>query len=110
MPIKAFLSFLPVLLCVAVYGQRSSVTVGASFTYTFSFHYNTGQELPVNKSDTYRFEVLRRDDSGYYRVRCTLVGFSRYATGQKLVNNNLAENPYHSAEDVAGTALLYRPF
>jgi hypothetical protein len=110
MPFKFYLSLITVLLCASVYGQRSSIKAGSSFTYTFSFHYNTGQELPVNKSDTYRFEVLRRDDSGYYRVRCTLVGFSRYATGQKLVNNNLAENPYHSAEDVAGAALLYRPF
>ncbi|HSC38558.1 MAG TPA: hypothetical protein VLD19_11815, partial [Chitinophagaceae bacterium] len=93
-----------------MYGQRSSITTRTSFTYTFSFHYTTGQELPFNKSDTYRFEVLRRDDSGYYRVRCTLVDFNRYGAGQKPAGNSPTDDSYTNTDDIAGAALLHRPF
>src|SRR5882757_1920234 len=110
MPVKTFLCFVPVLLCVSLYGQHAYLKVGASFTYTFSSHYNTGHELASNKSETYRFEIMRRDDSGYYRISCTLVDFNRVAPGQQPVNNNPADNPYNSTDDVASTALLYQPF
>ena len=112
MRIKLYLFFILLFSCAIMYGQRLTLQPGASFTYSFSFHYTKGKETAPPKSDTYRFNVLRRDDSGYYHVRCTLVDYShsRNTTSEKFIGSDPEDNPFNNTDDLTGGALLQHPF
>ena len=111
MPLRTLLSFVIILLCACTYGQHISLTPGSSFTYRFR---QTPEYKQLGeKTISYRFDVLGKDDSGYYRIKCTQEGFTLTDPdnpGKLYDSRHPLDQSLRSSDQLLELALLYQPF
>lgn len=97
-----------IILCACTYGQHVRLAQGAVLHYRFN---NVmGNSFIPDKLTTYRFEVLGRDDSGYYRIQCTLIAFTNSYSGQKSGSGDITAMELNNSGELMDLALLYQPF
>jgi len=105
---RTFLSFAILFLCACTYGQHIRLAQGTVLNYRFDNV--TGSTFTPDKSVSYRFEVLGKDDRGYYRIKCTLTAFTNNYNGQKTGSSDITAIELTNSGELMDVALLHQPF
>jgi len=69
-----------------------------------------GRGYMPDKLTSYRFEVLGKDDSGYYRIKCLLTTFTNTYKGQPSSSSDITAMELNNSSELMDIALLYQPF
>ncbi|MBS1567577.1 MAG: redoxin domain-containing protein [Bacteroidetes bacterium] len=86
-----------------VTAQKNSLNPGSIYTYQITVSGN--DRFLTKESDTWRFEIPGKDDSGHYRVQCLLTDFSAAFENQSFSSDNVAAMPFRSTYELGLLAI-----